>query len=65
MKDYIWKLSIKVQSLLSSDEGQDLIEYALIVGMIAFAAIAGMKGVANGISNAFNNIATKLTTYTS
>ena len=45
--------------------GQDLIEYALVVALIAFAAAAGMSTVAGQINVAFTNIGTKLTTYTS
>ena len=45
--------------------GQDLIEYALVVALIAFAAAAGMTTVATKINAAFTNIGTKLTTYTS
>ena len=54
-----------LHSLLRDDEGQDLIEYALVVALIAFAATAGMGTVANKINDAFTNIGTKLTTYTS
>ncbi len=65
MKDQLWKLSIKIQSLLKGEEGQDLIEYALVVALIAFAATAGMGTLASNINTAFGNIGTKLTTYTS
>jgi pilus assembly protein Flp/PilA len=58
------KLYVWAQSILSSDEGQDLIEYALVVALIAFAATAGMNTVADKINTAFTNIGTKLTTYT-
>jgi pilus assembly protein Flp/PilA len=64
MKDMILKLYIKAQ-ILHEDYGQDLIEYALVVALIAFAATAGMGTVANKINTAFTNIGTKLTTYTS
>ena len=64
MKEQLWKLSIKIQNILGSDEGQDLIEYALVVALIAFAATAGMSTVANNINTAFSNIGNKLTTYT-
>lgn len=47
------------------ESGQDLIEYALVVALIAFAATAGMNTVANKINVAFTNIGTKLSTYTS
>jgi pilus assembly protein Flp/PilA len=51
--------------IFREDHGQDLIEYALVVALIAFAATAGMSTVANQINVAFTNIGTKLTTYTS
>jgi pilus assembly protein Flp/PilA len=55
MKDALLKLSVKVQSLMR-EEGQDLIEYALVVALIAFAATVGMGTVANSINNAFVSI---------
>src|SRR5215469_16776578 len=57
MKEQLWMLSIKIQNILSREEGQDLIEYALVVALIAFAATAGMSTVANNINIAFSNIA--------
>jgi pilus assembly protein Flp/PilA len=58
------KLYVRLQTLLSDDRGQDLIEYALVVALIAFAATAGMSTVAKDINQAFNNIGTKIVTYT-
>lgn len=62
MKDQLWMLSIKIQNLLKREEGQDLIEYALVVALIAFAATAGMRTLAGGINTAFGTIATNLST---
>jgi pilus assembly protein Flp/PilA len=46
---------------LHRDEcGQDLIEYALVAALIAFAAVAGMNYVAASINNAFSIIGNKL-----
>jgi pilus assembly protein Flp/PilA len=45
----------------SNEEGQDLIEYALVVSLIAFAAIAGMRTLATDINSAFTSIGTQLT----
>jgi pilus assembly protein Flp/PilA len=42
-----------------------LIEYALVVALIAFAATAGMNTVATDINLAFTSIGTKIVTYTS
>ena len=64
MKDKLLKLSVMLQ-ILKDENGQDLIEYALVVALIALAATAGMQAVAGGINAAFTNIGTKLSTYTS
>ena len=54
-------LGLKNQILIFlHDDGQDLIEYALVVALIAFAATVGMANVANGINNAFSTISSKL-----
>lgn len=55
-------LYLFVRNLLAREEGQDLVEYALVVALIAFGAIAGMGYLATGINNAFSGIATTLTT---
>lgn len=60
MKDIMLKLYIKAQGLLSGDEGQDLVEYALVVALIALAATAGMRTLASDLSNAFSTIGTTL-----
>ena len=54
-------LSFKVRTLLQREEGQDLVEYALVVALIAFGAIAGMSFLASNINVAFSQIATTLT----
>jgi len=55
------KLYSQVQRLVLRDEGQDLIEYALVVALIALAATAGMSTLATDINTAFVNIGTSLT----
>jgi pilus assembly protein Flp/PilA len=64
MKNIISKLSVAIKSLVR-EEGQDLVEYALVVALIAFAATAGMKALAGNINTAFINIGTTLSSYTS
>ncbi len=51
----------KLQQLIRED-GQDLVEYALIVALIAFATTTGMKSVATGVNSAFTSISTTLST---
>ena len=61
MKDGLLKLSVKIQMLLMQEEGQDLIEYALVVALIAFAAVASMQTVANDINALFAAVGAALT----
>jgi pilus assembly protein Flp/PilA len=61
MNDRLLKLSVKMQTLLMQEEGQDLIEYALVVALIAFAAVATMKTLATDINTVYANIGTQLT----
>ena len=49
-----------MKRLWHDEQGQDLIEYALVAALIAFAAVAGMSYVASEINNAFSTIGNKL-----
>ncbi len=60
MNAMLLKLCVKFQDLKNREEGQDLVEYALVVALIAFGAIAGMSTLATGINNTFNSISTTL-----
>ncbi len=60
MNTMLLKLYVKFQDLTNREEGQDLVEYALVVALIAFGAILGMKALATGINNAFTSISTTL-----
>ena len=63
MKNLMLKY-MQIREILAAEEGQDLIEYGLVVALIAFAATAGMSTLATDINTAFTNIGTKLTGYT-
>ena len=56
MNNMILKLYVKFQDLMSREEGQDLVEYALVVAIIALGAVAAMKTVATSISTEFSVI---------
>lgn len=54
----------KSWSRLHQDEaGQGLVEYALIIALVAFAAVVAMQTLANDINNAFVGIGTILSSY--
>jgi len=54
-------LAAKLMSLASDEQGQDLVEYALIVALIALAATAGMGTLATAINSGFTTLGTTLT----
>ena len=60
MNNLLLKVFVKLQDLASSEVGQDLVEYALVVALIAFGATAGMKNLASGVNTAFSNISSQL-----
>ena len=60
MKINILEVFSKIQLLVLRQDGQDLIEYALVVALIAFAATAGMNSLAVDINNAFLTIGNTL-----
>jgi pilus assembly protein Flp/PilA len=62
MKEKLMQLSVKLQVLLD-EQGQDLIEYALVVALIAFSATAGMSSLATAINKAFGQVGTTLGSY--
>jgi pilus assembly protein Flp/PilA len=64
MNTLFLNLLIKFQDFSSRQEGQDMVEYALVVALVAFGATAGMKALATGLNTAFRNISTNLSTYT-
>ena len=46
MNNLLANLYVKFQALKNGEEGQDLVEYALVVALIAFGATAGMGALA-------------------
>ena len=54
------RLFLYVRSLVEREEGQDLVEYALVVALIAFGAITSMNFLATSLNNAFSSVAATL-----
>jgi pilus assembly protein Flp/PilA len=57
----IWAVAL----FLMSEDGQDMVEYALVMGLVAMGAVAATKGLATSIGTGLTNIGNKLTAYTS
>jgi pilus assembly protein Flp/PilA len=55
MKDLLLKTYVWAQ-IWREDDGQDLIEYALVIALIALAAVATMGTLATNINKAFSKV---------
>jgi pilus assembly protein Flp/PilA len=49
--------------LHKDESGQGLVEYVLILALVAFAATAGMNTLASGLNSAFNAIGSLVDKY--
>jgi pilus assembly protein Flp/PilA len=58
MNTLMLNLLVKIHNLVSHEEGQDLVEYALVVAIIALGATASMQSLAGVISSSFGSIST-------
>lgn len=65
MQRKLWTCYSKLQTLMLREEGQDLIEYAMVVALIAFAATAGMQAAASGVNHVFTTIGATISNATS
>ena len=50
-----------MKRLWKEEEGQDLVEFGLLLFLVALAAVATMKTLASSISTVFGSAATSLT----
>jgi Flp pilus assembly pilin Flp len=49
-----------LRPFLHRDDAQDLIEYALILAFVCFAALVGVRQVGTGVTGAYQNISAGL-----
>lgn len=56
----VFAMCMKVRDLIHREEGQDLVEYALLVALIALACIGGVRHVATAINSVFTNVSSSL-----
>ncbi len=60
MNNALLKLYVKMQSLMVREEGQDLVEYALIISLIAVVLVAALSTLETKISTVFLTIGNDL-----
>jgi pilus assembly protein Flp/PilA len=49
-----------LRGLLRDESGQDLIEYAMVAGLIGLGAVIAMSGLSGKIANSFNTVGNRL-----
>jgi pilus assembly protein Flp/PilA len=59
MNNALLNLYVKFQGLKNED-GQDLVEYALLVALIALVCVTGVSNVASAVNTVFSNISSSL-----
>ena len=60
MNNMLLNMYVKFQDLMNREEGQDLVEYALVAALIALGAVASMSALGTAISTEFSKITTSL-----
>jgi pilus assembly protein Flp/PilA len=53
-----------IKRLCYEEEGQDLVEYGLLVALVALVAVAGMSALGTAINAAFSSLANGLASAT-
>ncbi len=56
IKDYFLAMYLKLTNVLRSEKGQTLVEYALILVLIALVVIAALTVTGQKVSSTFSNI---------
>jgi pilus assembly protein Flp/PilA len=54
------KLITRMRAFVRNDEGQDLLEYALLVALIALVAVGAVEIAGGHVNTIFTNIGTAL-----
>ena len=60
MHNELFKLYVRFRNLANSEQGQDLVECALLCSLIALAVMAGLEPVAAAVNKVFTDVSTSL-----
>lgn len=58
--DTVTEWYLRVSNALASEKGQGLVEYALIIAVVAIMLVAALAGLRGQINTTFSNITTRL-----
>jgi pilus assembly protein Flp/PilA len=51
---------VRFHNLKRNEQGQDLIEYALMLSLISLSLISGISGISTAVTHVFSNISSSL-----
>jgi pilus assembly protein Flp/PilA len=51
----------KLRLVLAEESGQELVEYALVIALLALACVVGMRSLATNLSSGLTTIGTRVT----
>jgi pilus assembly protein Flp/PilA len=60
MRTALHRLAVRLHALLAREDGQDLVEYALVVALVAFGATSALRLLGGGLNHAFSTISSTL-----
>jgi pilus assembly protein Flp/PilA len=60
MNNTLLKLYVMFQDLMNREEGQDLVEYALIIALVSIALVVSLSTLTNAVSSVFAKISSQL-----
>ncbi len=58
----MFQLMERLKSVVRREEGQDLLEYALLIALIAIVCVGAITLAGSSVKDAFNSIAGSITT---
>jgi pilus assembly protein Flp/PilA len=58
--EHVMNFVTYLQSFVRDDEGQDLVEYAMLVALIALVCVVGVTAAGTSVNNIFSSIGAKI-----
>jgi pilus assembly protein Flp/PilA len=52
----LWNLFSRLYALAGQEDGQDIVEYALLMALLIFGATAGMRSLAAILATTYNQL---------
>lgn len=60
MQNLLSRILVYLKTSYACESAQDMVEYALVISVMAFGAVAGMQSLAAGITTAMNGVSSAI-----